>query len=428
MSRTPPASEEAEAQFLGACMTPRLRTARRAVGLVAADDFYWPEHRAIFAAVYVLADGPAEVDPDSVAAWMTAKGTLPRGGRRRLRELMADSSGTADVATWAAIIVERARLRRAIKLGEDIAAAAWATDSAALDALLTDAPGAVAAGVEHPERDDLDDLDALAVAEEAAPTRPWVIDQLLRSTETVVLTGGEGHGKMTLLRQIGVCVASGLHPFTQLASLAPARVLVVDFQEDRVDLARELRPLRRAAGDAYVRGNFSSYCAPAGMNLMAPRDFRTVESLLADTRPALVVMGPLVRMFRGEAGRGRYDEDLVDDLTDRLDELRARYGCALMIEAHVGNDRGSDPESWRVRGSSVFRSWPFFGFGMRPVKGPRREAEFVRWRGDRHAGRPWPTSLHQGQTWPWDPDAGTYDRLLAGDGLGDAGDVLDGPW
>jgi ATPase subunit of ABC transporter with duplicated ATPase domains len=56
------------------------------------------------------------------------------------------------------------------------------------------------------------DLDAFLA--EPDPEYDWLIPGLLERGDRVIVTGQEGKGKSTLLRQIGVQVAAGIHPFT----------------------------------------------------------------------------------------------------------------------------------------------------------------------------------------------------------------------
>jgi hypothetical protein len=108
-------------------------------------------------------------------------------------------------------------------------------------------------------------------------------------------------------------------------------------------------------------------------------------------------------------------------LTDTLDILIARYDFGLMLEGHAGNDR-SEAESWRPRGSSVWRSWPTFGLGFELTATKPRKVKVHHWRGARHTGRLWPRHLLGGDGWPWkldDADFETTARALGFDWLVD---------
>lgn len=405
--RLPPHDRDAESALVGAMLLGGAAISR-ALDLVTAADLYVPEYRSIFAACERLWNRGAPTDPVTVAAELAGKVT-----RDRLLLISSDVPASANVAEYARIVASHAVARRAITYGERLAEAGWAGDLAEVESLSETGPESVRPLAEKAHVWELDELVKLADEDDVAPAKPWVIPGALRTQEVVILTGAEGSGKAVALRQVLVSVASGLHPFTHRPDGVERQpVLYVDLQENDVDMAHEDRKLRRAAGSAYQTGWFRAVSRKQGVNLAAARGQRWFEQLLRDHAPALVAVGPLVRMYRATARESRYSEELVDEVTAFLDEMMVRYAFALIIEGHAGNDR-SDAEAWRVRGSSVWRSWPAFGFGLRMETWSPREAELMRWRGNRYSDRVWPRRLFQGHRWPWDPSEADYDRMLA---------------
>src|SRR4029077_13907167 len=119
-----------------------------------------------------------------------------------------------------------ARLRAAVRLGHDLVNCGRDVDFARLDELAHEAAPRLAPAVVHADAYDLTELWALAEREIEEPSKPWVIPACLRAQEVMAYTGSEGLGKSTFLRQIGVAVASGIHPFTALAvNMTRQRVL-----------------------------------------------------------------------------------------------------------------------------------------------------------------------------------------------------------
>src|SRR5690606_41049990 len=74
----------------------------------------------------------------------------------------------------------------------------------------------------------------------------WVVPGLLERSDWLILTGSEGLGKSTLFRQMAVCAAAGINPFTAERH-APQRVLYIDVENSRRQAKRALRPLALAA-------------------------------------------------------------------------------------------------------------------------------------------------------------------------------------
>jgi hypothetical protein len=380
----------------------------RMLDVLSEDAFWSPEHRAIYDAVSGLLLAGKPVDLVTVQARLDGSGDL-------LRALQA-GAGIHGQA-YADELARLAALRRGIALGGRIQELGYDGD---LDGLLAETEHAdddLRPALGPVESFDAADLVALADLDAETPQKPWVLSGLLRVNEKLIVTGGEGVGKSTFSRQAAVTVAAGLHPLLCIPTGdEPLSTLVIDLQEDDVDSAVAMAPMIRRAGANLDPGLLHAVQWPAGINLLARRDFVRVEALIAQHRPRLVVMGPLVRLFRAEAGRSRYSEDLVDELTDYLDELMVRYEFALVLEGHAGNDRSTE-EAWRPRGSSVWRSWPSVGIGLEGVSSKPREAKVHQWRWSRYADRAWPARLVGGAGWPWTLDSIDYENLARKLGL-----------
>lgn len=410
--RVPPHNVEAEEALVGSMLLGRERAAAALSSGVSSPDLYDTRLRSIVLAVELLGTAGAPVDTITVADQLQRAGSLDKiGGRQRLLELQASTPASANAGHYGAIVRDLALLRRAIEVAGDLADAGYDSQLDLVREIADDAPrrlqGPISASVDSLELDEL-----LADAPPIDESKPWVIPGLLRRRERVVLTGGEGWGKSTLLRQLAICVASGLHPFTSMSvDGGPQNVLIIDLQEERADIIEALRPLRARAGDAYETGRLHFVSRSQGMNLLSAGDYRWLEALIAKRRPALLMIGPVRKMFRSTAEySSKSSEEAVDELTRRLDDLRVAYDFSLILEAHAGVDRNES--NFRVRGSTVWQDWPEYGIGLKPKEThPRRIVEIVDWRGRRHTGRPWPTKLVQGRGWPWKLDHDDYEAL-----------------
>jgi replicative DNA helicase len=95
--RPAPHSLDAERAVLSACL--RDETAMgEAVGLLAADDFHHPRHRAVFAAVQQLMQNGEPVEPVSVAVEMDRQGLLAEfGGPGFIEDLLDVGSSPANL-------------------------------------------------------------------------------------------------------------------------------------------------------------------------------------------------------------------------------------------------------------------------------------------------------------------------------------------
>lgn len=234
----------------------------------------------------------------------------------------------------------------------------------------------------------------------------WLIPGLLERMDRLVLTGGEGAGKSTFVRQIAILAAAGIHP-TTFASVEPINVLVVDAENTEKQWRRNARPLAakaRHAGRRDPLDNLHLACIPR-MDITTERDLGAVHRLVDEHKPDLLVIGPLYRLIP----RAINSDDDASPLLAALDTLRAR-GLALVMEAHAGHAIGAGGErDLRPRGSAALMGWPEFGMGIgvdRQALGGLQDGQLPtvfklhRWRGDRDE-RDWPTTLLRGGAWPW---------------------------
>ena len=419
-----PHDPDAERAVLGSMLLTR--AARDAVlgSDLTASDFHDPALGRVYAAIVAVHHAGAAPDVPAVLAALAPedehRGSRPGADKALLARLAGEAPASMNAAHHARRVAELAACRRAIAVAFDLGERAHEGDLDALGAVLDSAPEMIArplAGVATAP--DLADL----LASDDPPEHPWIVPGLLRINDRLVLSGGEGHGKSSLLRQLIVSVACGVHPLTGLPC-ARKRGLIIDLQEDEHDLRRELGKLARG----YQAGWLHVVARPQGMNLLSTVDQRWLEALIAHHRPEFVIVGPLYKLYRATERLTTWAEETVEHVTRVWDDLRVRYQFALAIEGHAGHDR----DTWRIRGSSAWYAWPDFGLGLDPQPNDlRREVLVKHWRGDRHPGRPWPRRLYGGQEQqrPWIPDERSYEQLVAVDaadglveqpGLGDA--------
>lgn len=244
--------------------------------------------------------------------------------------------------------------------------------------------------------------------DEDEPDHVWLIPGLLERMDRVIVTAGEGVGKSTFIRQIGLQAAAGIHPFT-LDDIPPITVVLLDLENSRRHVRRELRDLRRRT-DTLDPDRFIASVVPEGIDLMHDKGLLALDDLLARVTPDLVIVGPLYKLASGDPK----DEEQAQAVRAAIDLYRARYDCAFLIEAHQPYATGgSTKRPLRPYGASLWSRWPEFGLAL--VGEPGGDVELKHWRGARDE-RDWPTALNRGGEWPWSATAGrdlTFARMLA---------------
>ncbi len=222
------------------------------------------------------------------------------------------------------------------------------------------------------------------------PPYDWVVPNLIERTDRVILTGGEGGGKSTFLRQTGVKLAAGIHPFTD-EPIDPVRVFMLDLENSERQSRRKFNALYLVAGDRYKPfPGLHIRCVPEGINLMGDGVGAQVLDLVREVKPDVLITGPLYKLADGDPT----EERPAKAVATWLDRIRVDVGCALLIEAHTPHAANGGKRPERPYGASLWLRWPEFGLYLSP------EGHLRHWRGARDE-REWPVALRRGGDWPW---------------------------
>jgi len=240
------------------------------------------------------------------------------------------------------------------------------------------------------------------------PPYEWVIEGILERGDRLIWTGAEGLGKSVAGRQLATCAAAGIHPFN--GNLAPPRrVLWIDCENSARQGRRHFRKLERTAvakGRRVPDGGMRLIHRPEGIDLTRDEDVAWLLERVHAHKPDLLYIGPLYRLHATDVN----DETAARKVCAVLDVARVKSDCALIIEGHSPHGDSGGMRPVRPIGSSLFRRWPEFGYGISPATddNPCKEVAVRAWRGARDE-RHWPQFLIWGDRegeWPWvDPDS-----------------------
>jgi hypothetical protein len=242
-----------------------------------------------------------------------------------------------------------------------------------------------------------------AVAEAPEKGWDWLIEDWIERRDRVMLTGGEGLGKMTLFREWATQAAVGFHPWTG-AKIRPLVSLVLDLQDGQVRNERALRAISAQAHVDHVDTLDLLYTEswPQGLNILSSqRDRRDLESIIRSVRPELLFIGPIYRLAMKS---DRREGSTAQGICDFIDTMRARYDVAVFMEAHSPHAKPGTPQANQPYGGREFMYWPDAGYGLVAENDDGTQARLKPFRGNRDKKQKyWPERLVYGERWPWVP-------------------------
>lgn len=391
---SPPADLELEREVLGTLLVfPH--SLDDVLAVTGPDDCWSPAHAAAFTAIVAIHHRGDRPDLRAVLAETASNGFVVDQAEAVLWQSKATSA-------WRSAASKLAELR----LRRELLAVAGAANGAAEGPDPIGAVDELRAMVDSVNTAMADTPSSLLVGADVADAEhaqaPWVIPGLLRHGWRAMVVGFEGDGKTVLLSQIAWCASQGLHPFTRFP-IPPVGVLHVDLENtiDRVsDGYKPLVALCRSQSLDFSRERMWVWHRPDGVDIRGRRDHAELEAVLRTIRPELVCIGPLRKAYRRKANEN--DEASSLDVQRVIDDLRHRYGFALVLEHHAPHsDGGFGGRKARPFGSSTWLGWPEFGRGMTAIDDRPGSFRLERWRGDRVKAE-WPDELHRGDQWPWD--------------------------
>src|SRR5690606_23995093 len=137
--KVPPHSIEAEQAVLGGLMIDN-DAWERVADQVSDGDFYRHDHRLIVRAIHVLAERNMPFDVVTLSEQLDKEGHLSQvGGLAYLGELAKNIPSVANIKAYAAIIRERATLRKLISISSEIADSAYSPQGRTGEEILDEA-------------------------------------------------------------------------------------------------------------------------------------------------------------------------------------------------------------------------------------------------------------------------------------------------
>lgn len=373
------------------------------------EDFHHPRYHRLFDAILTCIAEHGVVDIPSMR--------LPEDLEAEINEMMRMPAATLSLmGRYAERISEAASHRRLVHMLSDASDAVMRMDTPPQQII----EDLVERAASH-FRDQDDTVEGLMLYDDwanmalSANAPKWLVRGLIRERSRTMVVAPEGGSKSVLCRQVAVCAAAGIHPFTG-RDIEPVRVLVVDLENDPqtavdpddgwIDPASPLGVMMSVEaslerrGRTWDRKNFFTWWRPDGINLCSASDVDKLERVIRQTKPQLITFGPIYKSY---VRRDREDDETLGArLQTTLDRLRLKHNCAWLFEHHAPH--GDTNRRFRPFGTSLWLRWPDIGIMMHPDYDDELHGHEVRilsrFRGDRFKVD-WPERLRFGRTMPF---------------------------
>lgn len=420
-NRVPPSNLGAENSLLGALML-RPDLLNEIVLTVQPGDFFQPKAQELYDAMVNLHQRGLPVDIVTIAGEL--RGEFDRSW---LLEIQNETPSISRAPHYANLVIEESRRRQFIALGSEVQRLAY--QGADPDEILMAADPRTNMLV-RPRNAAIDDLMEISEWEqktqEEDDNEPWLIPHIIKRRWRIMIVAGEGVGKATFMRQLGLHAAAGIDPFDPNKTITPIRVLYMDF-ENSASSIRHQHALASKTVDLIQasQGRYFMFHREQGIDIRNRVTRSEIESAIQRTRPDIVFMGPLYKMFRRRNEDWETPAAMVAEI---LDDLRVRYNFAIVIEAHAAKAQPGVKRVLTPFGSSVWARWAETGVALNDHgeannNPPQLTIDVEFFRPPRDIAE-WPIRLTRGgqQTLGWSP---TFDYAR---GVGIGAKFIDGEW
>lgn len=187
---------------------------------------------------------------------------------------------------------------------------------------------------------------------DSAGLTSWLVEDLWCDQAVGILGGEPKCCKSFLALDLAVSVASGAPCLRQFPVARTGPVLIFP-AEDALGVVRQrLDGICAAAGVAFESLAVDVITVPS-LRLDLPSDRARLEHTVAERRPRLLVLDPLIRLHRIDEN----DASQVAPLLSFLRELQRQYQVAVMVVHHARKDAHATRPGQALRGSSELHGW-----------------------------------------------------------------------
>ncbi|MGD8863804.1 MAG: AAA family ATPase [Myxococcales bacterium] len=180
----------------------------------------------------------------------------------------------------------------------------------------------------------------------------WLVDALWAEQGVGFIGGTPKSLKSWVGLDLAVAVASGTCCLGHFRVRRPGTALVY-LAEDRLDVVRERLEALAAARTLLLATLDIRVITTPALRLDLDAHCRRLEATLADNRPRLLLLDPLVRLHRADENNAQE----VAAILATLRELQRRFQLAVVLVHHTRKTIGSRQIGQALRGSGDLHAW-----------------------------------------------------------------------
>jgi len=386
-----PHDSVAEESLLGAMM---LSAEALMVGIdtCRVEDFYNPRNARIFGALCRLFSQGIVADAVTISAEMNDNEIIPT-----LVNMTLNVPSSSNVGQYGAIVSKHSSAR---SLMQNLDEANSTIRQGGDPYLVADSLTKIASSIGTVRSTEPEAMTMAQLEANADAIAPVVIPGLMNQDYRTIVVGEEGSGKSLLLRTIAMSASQGFHPFSH-QRIRPVRALIIDLENPTQAITQTGTPfmdmLQARDPEGFDGERLKFFRRPGGIEIRRLSDKAEIQREIASHRPELVCIGPIYKMYR--RGSSETYEDSADEAMAILDELRMKYGFALVLEHHAAKGKAGEKRDLSPMGSQRWMAWPEAGISLYKDNMDGTMLHVKRFRGDRLSGIEWPDRIIRDRTW-----------------------------
>src|SRR5512137_2518209 len=186
----------------------------------------------------------------------------------------------------------------------------------------------------------------------AGPQTQWLVEGLW-SEQAVGILGGEPKCcKSFLALDVAVSVASGAACLRQFPVRRSGPVLLFPAEDSLAVVRQRLEGIAAAAQVPFATLPVQVITAPS-LRLDTPTDRSRLTDTVAQLRPRLLILDPLIRLHRVDEN----DATQIAALLSYLRQLQRQFQMAVLLVHHARKDSHASRPGQALRGSSELHGW-----------------------------------------------------------------------